>query len=308
MRRTTEPAEDDPPIHLRLVSARPGVPRSGEEARPTKHILQLGCARSTRPPTCRWAPRYSHVSAACLLGLPIWDEELLRQPVQATRAGPGRTVRRSHLTVRAGRLDPDEITAVDGIAVTTVARTLVDLGRWATLESTVVCADAALRENLVSRADLDAALARAARSAGVARARIALSFADGGSAGVGRIKGPGRRSLARPTSAAVRLGPLGRTGCGPVVTRCGHRRARARDGPAVDTLTLRRPVRRHRGEGAAMTAVESSDPQTYLDLDDTLVRAQLSPAAGGDRLGGGRLGDRRGRQALPGHARRATRR
>ena len=182
--RTTEPADDDPPIHLHLVSLGPGCRGPGEAARPTKHLLQHRMRAIGAAADLPVGAALSHVSAACLLGLPIWDEELLRQPVQATRAGPGRTVRRSHLTVRAGRLDPDEITTVDGIAVTTVARTLVDLGRWATLESTVVCADAALRENLVSRADLDAALARAARSAGVARARIALSFAHRGSAGV----------------------------------------------------------------------------------------------------------------------------
>ena len=126
----------------------------------------------------------SHVSAACLFDLPIWDVPLLNGPVQASRPGPGTRINRVKLTVRPARLAPDEIILLDGVPVTSVARTLVDLGRWASRATAVICADAALRDGLVSRAELQAALDRAFGTAGVGEARTAIGFADGRSPGV----------------------------------------------------------------------------------------------------------------------------
>lgn len=121
----------------------------------------------------------SHVSAACLLDLPIWEPSLLRGPVQALRPRPAVTISRVTLQVRPARLAPEDVTELDGIPVTGLARTLIDLGRWAAVSAAVVCLDAALRDGRVSPAELQAALDGAYGTIGVPRARIAVGFADG---------------------------------------------------------------------------------------------------------------------------------
>ncbi|HEV7469342.1 MAG TPA: hypothetical protein VGO23_06115 [Pseudonocardia sp.] len=69
----------------------------------------------------------SHVSAAVLHGLPVWGVPLDRVHVTRARRGGARTGR--DLCVHSALLDPSEVVVRDGIAVTSVARTLVDLGR-----------------------------------------------------------------------------------------------------------------------------------------------------------------------------------
>jgi hypothetical protein len=68
----------------------------------------------------------SHVSAACLLGLPLWGLDL--RTVQITRPGSGGGHRRRSLHTRYARLADDQIVEVGGFRVTSAARTLVDLG------------------------------------------------------------------------------------------------------------------------------------------------------------------------------------
>jgi len=148
----------------------------------------------------------SHVSAACLHGLPIWDVPLLHGPVHATRPRPGGPINRVHLTVRVGRLEPDEIDRVDGVPVTAIARTLVDLGRWADLPTAVVCTDAALRDGLVSPTDLQEALERAFGTMGVPRARIAVAFADSRSRSVAESRARVAQRWPYPIPPARRFG------------------------------------------------------------------------------------------------------
>lgn len=173
---TTEPDDGVAPPELFLIE---GGRDRAEEVAPTG---ELDAHRSRALAAVADLPDdgvLSHVSAACLLALPIWDVPLLTGPVQATRPGPGTRIDRVTLTVRPARLTPDETMLLDGVPVTTVARTLVDLGRWAGRSTTVVCADAALRDGLVSRAELQAALDRAFGTAGIGQARTAIGFADG---------------------------------------------------------------------------------------------------------------------------------
>jgi hypothetical protein len=213
MTQSTEPADEDPeprPPRLHLVPAGM-VGRACQAAGPAAAGGPIPAGLTLRHRTRAFAAAaelpagaaLSHVSAACLHGLPIVDEVLLQLPVQATHPGPGRGYRRHGVQLRAGRLEPDEITHVDGVPVTTVVRTLVDLGRWATLESAVVAADAALRDGLVSREDLDEAVVRAAGSLGVARARIVMSFADGRPRTVGESRA--RVATRWPNTAAVEV-------------------------------------------------------------------------------------------------------
>lgn len=119
----------------------------------------------------------SHASAAVVHGLPVWGLPLdVVQVTRARRRSGGRRGARVH--VHSAPLDPDEIVVVGGIAVTSVARTLVDLARQAPFEQAVVTADGALHRHLVDRPTLDAALSRRPRWPGLPAARRSLAFSD----------------------------------------------------------------------------------------------------------------------------------
>ena len=71
------------------------------------------------------------------------------------------------------------------MVVTSPGRTVVDLARSVPFEQAVCIADAALFQRLVTRLDLDAALARSARRPGAPAARRVVAFANGLSESVG---------------------------------------------------------------------------------------------------------------------------
>lgn len=129
----------------------------------------------------------SHGSAAVLHGLPVWRIPLDRVAVTRDRRSGGRRTRRVH--VHTAALDPDEVTEVDGMRVTTVARTVADLARTVPFEQAVVVADAALRAEPhgkgLWRGELLASIERGARRPGCPDARRVVRFADG------RAEGPG---------------------------------------------------------------------------------------------------------------------
>jgi len=81
--------------------------------------------RSTVPRVA-WDSVVSLVSAAILLGLPVWAL-LTRVHVTRNGSGGGRIHRCLH--VHVGPLDAEELVDIDGIAVTSLARTVVDLAR-----------------------------------------------------------------------------------------------------------------------------------------------------------------------------------
>ena len=76
-------------------------------------------------------------------------------------------------------MDPDEVTVVDGLPVTTVARTIADLGRLLPFDRALVPADAALHHGLATREELVEAVARRPRRPRNAAARRVVAFADG---------------------------------------------------------------------------------------------------------------------------------
>lgn len=137
----------------------------------------------------------SHTSAAVLHGLPVWGDRLER--VQLTRTLPSGGKRKGYIHLHAAPLDPTETVHIAGLAVTSLARTMVDLGRSLPFDQAVVAGDAALRAGL-DPVDLQAVLCRARRRPGVAAARRAASFLDGLS------ESPGE-SLSRVGFAAVGL-------------------------------------------------------------------------------------------------------
>ena len=118
----------------------------------------------------------SHVSAAAVHGL---------DPVERP-AGPGPRhaeppLRRPahHGAARAhGGLDVDEVVEVDGVAVTSVPRTLADLARTLPFEQALVVADAALHGHRATPAAFAEAVARAAGREGSPPARRVVAAAD----------------------------------------------------------------------------------------------------------------------------------
>ncbi|WP_300019600.1 hypothetical protein [Pseudonocardia sp.] len=128
----------------------------------------------------------SHLSAAVLYGFPVWGDPLRRVQMTRSRRSGARVT--DDLHVHAAPLDPWELVTVDGITVTSVARTLVDVGRHVGFEQAVVVADAAMWRQVVTREELDVALAAAHGRPGVPAARRALAFARWGSESVGESR------------------------------------------------------------------------------------------------------------------------
>ena len=137
----------------------------------------------------------SHVSAAAMWDLPLTGADLRRVHVslpKTTRTGRIGPERHDHIA----ELAPGDVAEIEGIPVTTVARTLVDLARSGPTSTAVVAADAALERGLVMPASLRTALDSAKGWPGVNRARRALALADG------RSESPGE-SLTRLALRAV---------------------------------------------------------------------------------------------------------
>lgn len=128
----------------------------------------------------------SHVSAAVMHGLPVWNVLLDRVEVTRARDGGGR--RRRTLHVRSAPLSSDQVVTVGGLAVTSPARTVADVARILGFTEAVVIADAALRCQLVTRADLEEELERAAGWPGLPAARRVVAFADGRSESPGESR------------------------------------------------------------------------------------------------------------------------
>jgi hypothetical protein len=163
--------------------------RSGRLWRPTPGVY-VDLARFT---TQRWPDRHrtlarvaplhvrdsvvSHVSAALLGGLP--HPPSAQGQVRLTLERTPRVNRASdwvHLH-RAG-LPSDHVTTLDGVPVTTVARTVVDCCRELRTPHAVAIADAALRAGSVTTAELVSMFAFQHRWPGASRSRGALPLVD----------------------------------------------------------------------------------------------------------------------------------
>lgn len=99
-----------------------------------------------------------------------------------------------------GPLEPSEITEVNSIRCTSLARTVVDVARTCSLETAVACADAAMRRVAVSdgdefaydqeaaeslRREMREVIGRMPRARGIRIARWVVEFADGRAQSVG---------------------------------------------------------------------------------------------------------------------------
>lgn len=150
-----------------------------DDAKPTQRYELL--VRATVPELKRPAP-LAHESAAVLLGLPIvgrWPDHV--HLLEKTADG-GRS---SALVVRHGTRTMPKLVLIDGIAMTSPARTAVDLARTRSFASGLATADHVLRLGLATRADLEAELAATPRAPGNRRARLVVAHADPRSESVG---------------------------------------------------------------------------------------------------------------------------
>lgn len=124
----------------------------------------------------------SHVSAAVLLGLPVWSNRLDR--VHLTRSRSNGARRRPDLELHGATLPAGQVTYLEGLAVTSLVRTVADLGRVLPFEQAVAAGDRAVGLGL-DFGDLEEVLHGMERWPGVAQARRVANFLDGRSESVG---------------------------------------------------------------------------------------------------------------------------
>ncbi|NME80313.1 hypothetical protein [Rhodococcus sp. 105337] len=124
----------------------------------------------------------SHVSAAVLHRLDIWKVPLTRvhvsRPARHGRITP-------HLHAHHTTWGDDDLVDICGVAVTSVARTVVDLARTLPRDQAVATGDSALRLHPNTRLQLAPVLARARHHTGTTAAASVLDFLDGRSESVG---------------------------------------------------------------------------------------------------------------------------
>jgi hypothetical protein len=152
-------------------------------SREERHVALIHAAvRSLRVPAV-----VSHVSAALLHGLPVWGLDL--SDVHVSRHDLHSPRREAGIHHHSGELLDDEIVTVDGLAATSLSRTVIDTARISAFEPSVVVADAALR---AERTATDSALARLNQMRdwpGSRNAGAVIEFADGRSESVGESRG-----------------------------------------------------------------------------------------------------------------------
>lgn len=115
-------------------------------------------------------------SAAVMHGLPVWPSAISKVHLTRIRSGGGRSGSVVHQHV--AELRGDDICDVNGLPVTSLARTFVDLARTVTLGQGVAAGDQAVRSGMEPGAlaeQLESAKARR----GISRARFAATLLDG---------------------------------------------------------------------------------------------------------------------------------
>lgn len=123
----------------------------------------------------RAAQVHSHWSAAAIWRLPIIEP----WPCQVHLTITGGTSYTSGLVVRHATSGSVPCVVKDGVCVTTLPRTIIDLARECSLQSAVAAADHALREGMCTYADLERELdLLPPGTCGVRRARLAVRLAD----------------------------------------------------------------------------------------------------------------------------------
>ncbi|HET9872943.1 MAG TPA: hypothetical protein VFP89_10155 [Propionibacteriaceae bacterium] len=156
-----------------LAHLRRGAYLRGEGVDLTPSLRHLRLIEATIPQTAPGSV-VSHLSAAVMHGLPVLGGDLGR--VRMTRAASGGRSR-GNIHLYTAALRAEEVVVIGGIPTTSLARTVVDIGRTVGFDGAVVVGDAARRTGLAV-ADLMDGLVAAAGRPGVARARRVCAFLD----------------------------------------------------------------------------------------------------------------------------------
>lgn len=126
----------------------------------------------------------SHLSAARLHRLPVGRREL-SEVVHVTRNRRAGGYRKGWVHAHTGIVDPAAVTVIEGIPVTTAARTLVDAACLLELPAAVAMMDDGLHRGIATATDIGEALRVQAGRAGISLARSSVGLADGRSESVG---------------------------------------------------------------------------------------------------------------------------
>jgi hypothetical protein len=170
-----------------LVTVRRGAYLSrGDERLHLPEARHEVLVRATAP-TLAPGTVVSHVSAAVLHGLAVWAIPLDHVHVTRCERSNGRVGSVVHRHVAP--LDASEVTTIDGVLVTNLARTVADLARSVPFAQAVAVADSALwRYEELTPAALIAAVARASGWPGAPAARRAVAFARRGAQSPGESR------------------------------------------------------------------------------------------------------------------------
>lgn len=168
------------------------------------HLLRV---RATAP-LLDGGTALSHISAALLWGVPLW-EITPDERVWVTRNGASRGQIKGPLHSHNCPFGPDEVTQVNGLHVTTLERTVIDLGRRFGMDAGIVALDWALRRG-ASRDALAELVERARHRPGVGRVRrivqLASPLAESAAESVSRLR-MHQVGLPVPVEQFVVLGP-----------------------------------------------------------------------------------------------------
>jgi hypothetical protein len=124
----------------------------------------------------------SHGSAAVLHALPVWEAALERVHVTRSRASGGQ--RRRFVHVHAAPLVGSDVVTLNGVAVTSAARTVLDLARTVSFHQAVSAGDRALALGL-DPSELRESLSRMRSRPGVRAAHRTCALLDPRSESVG---------------------------------------------------------------------------------------------------------------------------
>jgi hypothetical protein len=159
-----------------VYATRAAVEKAGDDPR-LKHVLAVRAVTASIGEDAV----ASHESAALIHGLDLLkpSPDDAARTVTLTRPDARRRNRTAFdgVVFRAASLPPDHVTKWHNVLVTTVARTVTDLGRTLPFMDAVVVADSALRNDSVDKAGLERLAASCAGWPGADKARKAIAFA-----------------------------------------------------------------------------------------------------------------------------------
>ncbi|OLM15861.1 hypothetical protein Ae707Ps1_0119c [Pseudonocardia sp. Ae707_Ps1] len=170
-----------------LLVVRRGVYRLPDGTTPSPAGMHVLRARGVEPGLAAGAA-FSHVTAGLLFRLPFWSVPLTRLHLTRDRRGGGRVRAGTH--VHCAPLPETDVVEIDGLRVTSPARTVADLARTLSAERALVTLDAALHRYRIrdpgeppppgatTAEEIRAAIDRFAGRRGAPPARRVLSLAD----------------------------------------------------------------------------------------------------------------------------------